>query len=551
MNNKIKSVLASCLVVSMLFSACGETDTKKKDEKKDDTTSASEYKFNFTGLNDVLGYAKNSFNSLENSLDGDISTGASTDLSIELGEMLTSQFGYDVGKITISNNAKVKDKIFANNLSLKYNDKSLASFNCVVDNDGVGYVQIPELSDAYLKADLVDLIEGETGTSFDTDSFEIPEEFEKTLEAFDEEKVSNLFENYIGIIEKHVPDSEKGDNYTGKINELEYTYETKEYKVDGKIGFDCVSEILNEVKNDKEIAALWNEIVDMQKKEAADSGYYSDEELEEYYPSFETSISEYIDSFNAGKDDAYSSDDLMVVKVYYDGDRTMGFNVEVDGEGFTLAMIDEKTSFGVGFTVLEVSEDDEEYTYSQNTQMGFTIEGEDGKYDGKLAYTCEYSDSDGSTSNLGYELTFDTDVEIVDEKTGAFKGDINFGMNIGEETLGLTISSNSTADKADISFTAKYNDQAIVTIGIVNVITDATDITVPSGKTYDISNDTDMAEFSQNCDLEGFLTSVQTALGEDLYNAIFNSSVDDEWEDDDWDFSDDDWDFEEEYGYLA
>lgn len=563
MNNKIKSVLVSCLAVSMLFSACGETEAKKdnKDEKKENSVSASEYKFNFSGINDMLDYAKNSFSTLGNSLNGDINASVSTDLNVKLGKMLTEEFGYDIGEIAISNNAKVKDSVVANDLTLKYNNKSLASLNCIVDSEGVGYVKIPELSDDYIKANLIDLIESETGISLEeimpsSDTFAIPEEFEKVFEAFDEEKISELFETYLGIIEKNIPDSSKGEDFTGKINDLEYTYETKEYKIDGKIAFDCVSELLDEVKNDKEIAALWNEIVDMQKKEAMDSGYYTDAEIEEYYPSFETSINEYIEEFKKEKDDLYSSDDLMIINVFYDGDRVMGFNTEEDGEKLTIAMIDEKTSFGVGLSVVDVSDDeDEDYTYSVNTQIGFTIEGEDGKFDGKLAYTSECSDSDNYTSNNSFELTFDTDVEVVDEKTGAFKGDINLGMDIDGTKAGLTISSNSTADKSDVTYTAKYNDEEVITIGIVNVVTDATDITIPS-KAYDFSNETELNEYSQKCDLEGFLTNLQDVLGEELYDAIFNSSYEDEdWDyDDDFDWNDDDWsdwDYEEEYDYIA
>lgn len=548
MNKKFKSLVASCLAVCMIFSACGEVEKSDKDKEKsgnDNSLISSNFDFNFSGLNDVLKYAESSLSTVGDSLSGDINTSVSTDLTVELGEMLTEEIGYDIGTIAISNNAKVKNQMVANDLSLKYNGKSVASLNCVVDSDGVGYVQIPELSDAYLKADLVDLIESEMGTSIDeimpsSESFEIPEELEKTLEAFDEEKISELFETYIGIIEKHIPDGEKGEDMSGKINDLEYTYETKDYKLDSKIAYDCISDMLNEVKNDKEIAALWNEIVEMQREEAKNSGYYSDEQLEEYYPSFETVIEEYIDSFNAEKDDAYSADDLLIVTVLYDDDRAMGFNVEVDGEGFTVAMIDKKTSFGVGF---DSNIDDE------NIQIGFSVEGEDGKFDGKLAFNTETTDSYGETYGENFEITFDTDVKIIDETTGAFKGDINLEMKIEGESVGLSISSDSTKNKADFSFTVKYNNEDVITIGLVNVVTDATNISLPKGKTYDINNDADMEEYAKSIDTDKFMNDIENALGTDLYNALFGSSSDVDWDYDyDYDY---DYDWDDDWNYIA
>ncbi len=544
MNKKFKSVLASCLAVSMLFSACGEVEKKdKKDDKKENSFLSSEYNFNFSGLNDVLGYAENSLSTLSDSIQGDINTSVSTDLSVKFGDMINDEIGYDIGEIAISNNAKVKNNIVANDLSLKYNNKSLASLNCIVDSEGVGYVRIPELSDDYIKADLISLIESEADISIDEmmNSYEIPEELTDALEKFDEEKITELFETYLGIIEKNVPESQKGDDYSGKINDLEYTYETKEYTITGKIAFDCVSEFLDEVKNDKEIAALWNEIVDMQKQEAAESGYYTDEELEEYYPSFETTIAEYIDNFNDGKDDAYSTDDVMIIKVFYDDDRVMGFNAEEDGEEFTVAMIDEKTSFGVGFDC----DFDEE-----SVKAGFTVEGEDGKYDGEFAidFTIgeyDYYTDDYEYNDYNYSLTFDTDVTIVDEKTGAFKGDINIETSIEGEKIGLSISSDSTAKKSDVTYTAKYNGKDVITIGVVNVITDATNITVPK-VAYDISNETELEEYSKNCDVDGFMENIKDVIGDDLYEELFGSSYDDDY-DYDYDY---DYDWDDDYNWY-
>lgn len=534
MNKKFKSVLASCLAVSMLFSACGEVDNKdKKDDKKENSFLSSEYNFNFSGLNDVLGYAENSLSTLSDSIQGDINTSVSTDLSVKFGDIINDEIGYDIGEIAISNNAKVKNNTVANDLSLKYNDKSLASLNCIVDSEGVGYVRIPELSDDYIKADLISLIESEADISIDEmmNSYEIPEELTDALEKFDEEKITELFETYLGIIEKNVPDGVKGESVSGKINDLEYTYETKDYTFTEKIAFDCVSDMLNEVKNDKEIAEIWNEIVAELKQEAKDSGYYSDAELAEMYPSFEDIISEYIDEFNREKDDAYASEETLVVTVFYDGDRAMGFKIEVEGEGFTVAMIDEKTSFGVGFDC-DIDE--------ETVKAGFTVEGEDGKYDGEFAvdFTIgeyDYYTDDYEYNDYNYSLTFDTDVTIVDEKTGAFKGDINIETSIEGEKIGLSISSDSTAKKSDVTYTAKYNGKDVITVGVVNVITDATNITVPK-VAYDISNETELEEYSKNCDVDGFMENIKDVIGDDLYEELFGSSYDDDYDYDyDWD----------------
>lgn len=553
MSKKLKSILAFSAAAVMLFTttACGKEEEKSKDKEKESSSAVSiDREFDFKGVNSAVSYAENAMNTINDAMEGNLDTSVTTDISLSFGDMMTSELGYDLGEFKISNNAKVKGEMVANDLSLIYDNKTAVTLNVVVDGEDV-YVRIPELNDAYIKANVSELSESYSAmdsmgsinavamvASPELSTSGISDEMMASLEKFDSEKIDEMLDTYSEIVVDNMPEGEKGDKVSGKIHDLSYEYDTKIYNISGKNAYDMVLDLLNEVKSDSEIAELFESATKAAKEEAESSGYFTDEEIEEMYPSFESMINNAITSWEAEKEDAYEAEETASLVLYYDGEECMGVSIGLEDDGeLVIAMIDEAEEFGVTVFV-----DDPDEEYGQDTNFSFTVEGSNGKYDGKFSVTNDYAEDEYDSYA---ELGFNSDVTIVDEVSGAFKGDIEFYMSTGDETISLVLTSDSSAKETDLTFELLYNDESMMTIGLTNVTTNATDITVPSGKIYDFSSETDGEEYSASCDMEGFEQHLKDVFGEELYSAMMESS-DDDYDD----YYDDEYYFNDDYTYY-
>lgn len=555
MSRKFKSVLALSCAVLMIFTGCGKNDKgSDKDEKgkssKENTVIDKDFKFD--GVNDALTFAENAFGTVSDAVEGKLDTSVSTELTLNFGDAMLADMDYPVKELKFENNAKVKENTVANDATIFYDDKRVVSLNFLMDDEAM-YVRIPELSDAYIKGDVEEIMEtltSDMGASavpdeetflYNQPEFGIPDEFTNALEKIDGEKINGLFEDIAEIVEDNLPVAKNGEEISGKVNDLTYKYDTKIYGIKGKNVHDAVSQILDKVKDDKELAEVYDSLISGYREEMIDSGYYTQEEIKEEMPNYGELMDMAIKEWAAEKEDAYSSTDVVDFVLFYDGDECKGISFEADGDKVTFAMIDEQEEFAIGYEIVDASED-----FSETITFGLSVEGSDGKYDGKIAVSTDDSESDEYDTDV--QFTFNSDVTVVDEETGAFKGNIEFGMMNNEgEKAALVIKSDSTADKTDLEISIEFNDEALMSIGLVNVVTNATDITLPKGDVFDINNESEMDEYANSIDLEGFEADLREALGDELFEDMFGSDdvsdsddwdYDDDWEDDDWDYDD-------------
>ena len=552
MTKKLKSLLAFALSAMMLFTACGEKDEKDDDEKKvngkNDASSSLNVDFEFKGIDSAVSYAENAIAQVEDALEGKVDTGVTTEISVSFGDAIINEIGVDVKEFKLANSAKVKVGIVANDMILYYDGNSLISLNTVIDDSTV-YFRVPEVSDSYIKGDVSDMeslltttnqvennVAGSLAMVANPGMIEgaNADAIASAMENIDEEKISELIDEIVKIVEKNMPKGEKGDKVSGDINGIKYDYTTKIFKITGKNTYDTAVEFFNLIKDDKDIAAAYDSVMADTKQEMIDSGYYTEAEVEEVYPSFDKLISDALTSMEAEKEDAYSSKETVDFVVYYDGEEATGICFEDETNSLELVLVDRAEEIG-----LKISADNEEF--KEYTDMTFSVEGVDGKYNALFKVVNDYEEDEfDSTAEFG----FNSDVEIVDEESGAFKGEIEFFMGTGDERMSLVLTSDSTAKNTDISMELIFNNESMITIGLTSVETNASDVTIPSGKVYDFSNEADVDAFSNEADLEGLESHFRTVLGDDLFAVMFES----EDYDDDYDY-DYDYDFDYEYDY--
>ena len=114
-------------------------------------------------------------------------------------------------------------------------------------------------------------------------------------------------------------------------------------------------------------------------------------------------------------------------------------------------------------------------------------------------------------------MTFEVeDFKVVDEETGAFKGTMRYSMKADEMSASVEFVSKSTAKKTDFEITMDVDGENMMTVTFVGEETKATDVTIPSGQVYDISDEAQMEAYGATVDAEGFTKRLQEILGDDL-----------------------------------
>lgn len=110
-------------------------------------------------------------------------------------------------------------------------------------------------------------------------------------------------------------------------------------------------------------------------------------------------------------------------------------------------------------------------------------------------------------------------------------------MSVDDGTsMEIKAESKSTSKKLDISSDITVNGEKYLSVSITGKETKATDVKIPSGNIYDVTDDAQLEAYGATVDTEKFMEDIKDALGDELYNALFISY-------------DDDWDYDYDYDY--
>ncbi len=463
----------------------------------------------FEGINNALTYVSNNFSKLEKIAKGEIDTGVSAAIGVELTEAAGAG---DIGRFDFTVDAKSKGGNQAADYAIKYDGQAIATMNTVFSDDTV-YVRIPELNDAYIKGSL-NFDELMSSELYDEDVTAAARLAEKTQEIVTDELIEDVFDLLVESVENNIPEGKNAENLTGDIEGIEYDYTQKTYTITYDNFKGAALEFLNGIKTNKDLEEVYNLYIN----ELGAAAEMTQEDADN--PSYREMVETLIEEIEASEDD---SDDTIDVNIAYNSDNDpCGINIDIYGEAIAIAVVNEKDKCGFEF---EIYEDNE-----KACEFAAALTGSDGAYEGKFIFGVFDS---GIYKTASMDLS--TDIEVVDEETGAFKGNITVSLDADGEKVFFSIDSDSTADKTVFSFSVGADDEVYVTADLSIVETNASDITLPTGTVYDFENEADLESYQNSCDFEGFEQNAKSILGEDLYYEITGSDGYDEFNYDDYD----------------
>lgn len=422
--------------------------------------------------------------------------------------------------VSVSVEAKQKDKMTSVNYGFNYGANSVISANMVIDNaNETAYFQIPEFSDAYLTGnadDLAALVQeyasaAGTGTvfdedysSYDFDDYDSDDSYEASsytadmmaspaaglsdlnvdaLSDIDFDALLTDLETYGDTIKENAPEATDGADKTGEIDGKSYTLTTKTYTITKEDGKKIAQAVADKAKADETL------------KGAMTSAGLSEDDYNSMWDGLLTSIDE-------GDDSALTFD------VYYNGDEVQGFKAEGGDDSYQIVnySTDKQMILDWKFT----SDGTDEFVAAGAVDIdGDTING---------SVKMTMNDSDETTN---VTATYDNLTAGEDSLTGK----ITINVTDSSDNISMVYDFNNSGTNIDTNIALSANDTDLGTIAITAQETDASDITVPSGTMYNISDDDQLDQYVSSMNGDAWLESLKTTLGEELYNLIFNAQI--------------------------
>lgn len=486
----MSALLAGVMALSVMTTGCGKNDEEKNKSEK--------------SVKEITHSISDTIEQAEKAIKGELEFAYDANLNVTFGSVMKDLVGVELKPIDVSTSAKQKGKKTSADIAVNYDSKSLVSLNSVFDHTTeTMYFKVPELSDAYLTGTVNDFAElaksgeklvpseDEKSTSADID---LNKDMLNVLKGIDFEKLGDDLDTYVDLIKEKAPEAKKGDNISGEIDGHKYDYTTKSYEINGNDVKTIADAVVDKAKKDSLI------------KDIAIAMGCSEDEYNSDLDSAKSSINESIDE--------EIKDKTFTVDIYYDNDILKGFKTNFDGADVNVILIDNDDVFAMDYIIK-----------FDGTEV--TLKGSAAKTDDKINGEFKFN------ANMQEEGSFNGKFVVTDleAKEGIFKGTISSEFNLNVSGVIITpkivIKSNSTNDKLDLSCSLGMGDVDYVTLAMTCEKTDASDITLPTGTMYNMTNEDDMKKYMSSCDVNKLTENIKNALGEELYNAIISDSDDD------------------------
>lgn len=480
-------------------------------------------------VSEVKQYIDDTFEFAENAIKGKTDYAYKANLNIKVDDSAANMLGVKIKDIELTTETKSKGNKRSSDYAFKYDSNALASINMVSDDDNF-YLRVPELNESYIKLGAQDI------KSYLDDALNLNDLFSVKINGSDSEAESQIFNadifesikeidfegladdlnNYVDLIDEKIPEGTKIDDVSGEIDGHKYSYTAKEYDIKGKDIQTIGKAVLEKAKNDSVL-----------KDTAVKLGV----EESEYTSCIDDSIKS-LDDVEESK----LNKDILKFKAYYDGEMLVGINTDIDGTKINMVLIDNEAVEAVDCSV-------------SNSTLNIVMKGSAEKKDNKLNGVFNVAADVNGTNILKYTTTL-TDVEANEDVfKGTIKYDYTINANGTQIPFAIEVNSNSEKDNLDISTKIQAGGVDYVTVTLTGEKTDVSDITIPSGKVYSLTNEADMKQYQSECDLDKFGSNIKAALGDELYDtiskALSNAGDDDYNLGDDYVYGDDELDFED------
>ena len=416
--------------------------------------------------------------------------------------------------ISLDSNISIKDGVEAIVSSVLLNDNKLCDFNVYMDlANMMEYIQIPELSDSYMKAPV------------SSDSEENSEEAQQFLNTYmttlsdltsvlpDSKTLSTLLDRYGNII---IDSFEEGSSVEESVSVDGISEECTAYEgiISEKSAYTIVEKVLTTAKDDEEIKALFDQWSDDASNE------------ENQYKDFQNLITDALDDMNRD-DEGSTENEAFSSKVWVNGDgKIVGRQFGItDGTDTTPVFTWKAPSEGEDSALLlELAADDSSFTF---TGSGKTADGllngdyilavngtetvdinvenletkpaKAGYYNGTFNISFPAAETDSSDSEAGESTEDVTDTSATDMLAG-------FGAVI-------KLTSDADADTSTLDLTVTTSGAALATLSITGSYGEGVEIPdfASLDKTYDATDDEAMTEYLTEINWDTFLANVKEA----------------------------------------
>lgn len=485
---KIKGILKKATAIILagamsaaVFTACGE-----KNKNEAESLSVKEM------LADVFDTTFNS-SSFSGVFSGEADTASKTNATIEFGKGVTDALGAEVKPLSLTSETKLKGAKAGTDISITYDGNNLASLNGVYDNEAKKvYIKVPELSDAYLSVssdDFKDLksqllpaeatdLKSVTGISALSALSSI-----KNLSNIKVDKYDKILDDYIKVITDKLPDEYEKDDFNGKISEVEYSYKQRTYTLTSDNIKNIIEAVFEKLKSDEDVKKLAVDILG-------------------------SALGLTEDDYAAKVDDAKNSllkevsqVEKAEISLIYDDVDVVGIKLN----DVTLVCVDENDAYALSVE-------------GEGLNCLFTAV-KDGK---KLDIDCEsnITADDEDTQDVSFVLNIE-DFEITDKENGLANGDVKLAAKFGDDTAKLDVVYKAEESKQNSEINISANDTQYAKITLLSEITNASDVSIPSGTIYTMD---EIEKYQSSMKLDKFINNIQKALGDDLTAALSSLS---------------------------
>ena len=523
-NKVLTPVLASVLGVSVIGSGVGYyLVNKDSGETSGPKEKMDSMKISLTQVEKSVNTATDD---VQKAVSGQLDYAYDSSLKFTFGEGMnlgglktTNSDGKQAIKpIEISTNVKQKGQKSQANIVAKYNDTTLVTLETITSKDNnTAYFRIPELSSAYIQASEADIkkifeeyqqklqnrrnitINGQTpstgnsGTQIKTPDLKDLVPGVPDVSAIDSKKLEEKLKSYLDTFKSKLPAKKDGANVSGDIDGNKYDYKSVVYSINGKQAQEALYAVIDKMAADSDLKKLFDD--SMSKQTTTNKKSYADIMAE-----LKKEIA--VPAENQNK--------VASFELYYDGDEISGFGLKYDGKEYAKAILINKDT--VNAVDLSVSDD--------KGTNGLNVKGSSKLVDGTVNGVYTLSVKSNGKEDVSGKLSLDKVVVKDDYFSGTIQLDGNFANSSGKSSnASIKLTGTSEKDKKDIKLSVDTNGKNVVTVEFKMNKTEATDIALPTEKTYKIDQ---MEEYYKTCDIENFKASLNDAIGYNVFG-IFDS----------------------------
>ena len=523
-NKVLTPVLASVLGVSVIGSGVGYyLVNKDSGETSGPKEKMDSMKISLTQVEKSVNTATDD---VQKAVSGQLDYAYDSSLKFTFGEGMnlgglktTNSDGKQAIKpIEISTNVKQKGQKSQANIVAKYNDTTLVTLETITSKDNnTAYFRIPELSSAYIQASEADIkkifeeyqqklqnrrnitINGQTpstgnsGTQIKTPDLKDLVPGVPDVSAIDSKKLEEKLKSYLDTFKSKLPAKKDGANVSGDIDGNKYDYKSVVYSINGKQAQEALYAVIDKMAADSDLKKLFDD--SMSKQTTTNKKSYADIMAE-----LKKEIA--VPAENQNK--------VASFELYYDGDEISGFGLKYDGKEYAKAILINKDT--VNAVDLSVADD--------KGTNGLNVKGSSKLVDGTVNGVYTLSVKSNGKEDVSGKLSLDKVVVKDDYFSGTIQLDGNFANSSGKSSnASIKLTGTSEKDKKDIKLSVDTNGKNVVTVEFKMNKTEATDIALPTEKTYKIDQ---MEEYYKTCDIENFKASLNDAIGYNVFG-IFDS----------------------------